>query len=212
MRTRTAAILARSWARALASALRFARQSSRAPRLRHPARPTHGEDPRDGRERRGAKTTVNGAANPSAASVMTSASTQARAGSSSVRAPAARATSQPLVGNEASSPTPRSSTGAAAPDVVLVDGREIDLRAGARRGRPRRGRRSSRPIVTSDPKNTQRTFTGSSARLSAERTADRLGGAAAGDRRERRELDGTREGRPLRCAEVARRASTRRSP
>ncbi len=53
------------------------------------------------------------------------------------------------------------------------------------------------PMVTRAPKTTQRTLTGSSARVSAERTADRLGGCVIADRRDSRLLPGvgTRDGR-----------------
>ena len=50
-------------------------------------------------------------------------------------------------------------------------------------------------MVTSAPKTTQRTLTGSSARVSADRTADRLGGCVIADRRDSRLLARRRHAR-----------------
>ena len=58
---------------------------------------------------------------------MPSASTHASAGSRSVRTPAARATSQPLVGNEPSRPDAEQERGRGRRQLVLVDGREVDV-------------------------------------------------------------------------------------
>ncbi len=142
-----------------------------------------------------AKTTVKGAAIPSAMRVTSSARTVASAGSSRVLMPAARTMSQPLAGNERSRPTPKSNAG----DAVTTS---CSSTAAKSRWNHRAAMTPAAtpaiiaPSVTKAPKTIQPRRTGWSCALSASRTADKVGG----DRRRRRlGREGMRDGRSSRA-------------